>query len=72
MNSILFGFLPFEIIFRNASTILIPLLSFKGTTHVYLLNKSIAHNKYLIPLLYLFSDCISSKSTPQILSLKYE
>ena len=28
-----------------------------------------AHSKYLIPLLYLLNDCISAKSTPQILSL---
>ena len=31
-----------------------------------------AHNKYLTPLLYLLNDCISAKSTPQILSLKEE
>ena len=37
-----------------------------------LLNKSIAHNKYLFPLLSLLSGCISAKSTPQILSLKDE
>ena len=48
---------------------LVPFLSFIGITKVYLLNKSIAHNKYLIPLLYLLYDCISAKSTPQILSL---
>ena len=29
-----------------------------------------AHNKYLNPLLNLLDDCISAKSTPQILSLK--
>ena len=40
--------------------------------HAYLLNKSMAHNKYLIPLLYLLNDCISAKSTPQILSLNEE
>ena len=32
---ILFGFLRFEIVFWNALTILIPLLSFEGTTHAY-------------------------------------
>ena len=52
--------------------ILTPFLSFKVTNHAYLLNKSIAHNKYLIPLLYLLSDCISAKSLPQILSLNDE
>ena len=67
-----FDFLPFEIISRNALTILIPLLPFKWTTYVYLLKKSISHNKYLISLLYLLNDCISAKSTPQILSLQDE
>ena len=41
-------------------------------TQAYLLNISIAHNKYLIPLLYLLNDCISAESTPQILSLNDE
>ena len=41
-------------------------------TQAYLLNKSITHNKYLIPLLYLLNDCIPAKSTPQILSLNDE
>ena len=72
INHILLGFLPFEIIFWNPLTMLITLLSFKGTTHAYLLNKSIAHNKHLILLLYLLNDCISAKSTPPILSLKDE
>ena len=48
---------------------LIPFLSFKGTTHAYLLKISITHNKNLIPLLYLLNNCISAKSTPQILSI---
>ena len=69
---ILFGFLPFEIIFQNALTILVPFLSFIGITHTYLLKKPIAHNKYLFPLLCLLSDCILAKSIPQILSLKDE
>ena len=30
------------------------------------------HSKYLNPLLYLLNDCISAKSTPQILSLNEE
>ena len=58
--------------FWNALAIIIPLLSFKGTTLVYLLKISIAHNKYLIPLLYLLIDCVPAESTPQILSLKDE
>ena len=77
---ILFGFLrPLdsaslfsEIILLNTLTILVPFLSFIGITQAYLLNKSIAHNKYLILLLYLLSDCISAQSTPQILSLNDE
>ena len=67
----LFGVL-LRLSFLNALTIVIPLLSFKGTTLACLLNKSIAHNRYLIPLLYLLNDCISAKSTAQILSLKDE
>ena len=51
---------------------LAPVLSFIRIAHAYLLNKSIAHNKYLIPLLYLLNDCISAKPTPQILSLNDE
>ena len=51
---------------------LTPFLSFKGTTHAYLMNKSITHKRYLIPLLYLLINCISAKSTPLILSLKEE
>ena len=58
--------------FLNALPILVPFLSFIGTTHAYLLNKSMAHNNYLTPLLYLLNDCISAKSTAQILSLKDE
>ena len=65
----LFDLHPFEIIFLNALTTLVSFLSFIEITHAYLLNKSIAHNKYLFPLFYLLSDCISAKSTPQILSL---
>ena len=38
-------------------------------TQAHLLNRSITDNKYLIPLLYLLNDCITAKSTPQILSL---
>ena len=49
-----------------------PSLSFRGTTKAYLENKSIAHKRYLIPLLYLLNNCLSAKSTPQILSLKEE
>ena len=41
-------------------------------TQAYILNKSITHNKYLIPLLYLLNDWISAKSAPQISSLNDE
>ena len=46
--------------------------SFKGTTHAYLLKRSITQNKYLIPFLHLLSNCISATSTPQILFLNEE
>ena len=51
---------------------LIPFLSFNGTTNAYLLNKFIAHKRYLIPLFFLLNDCMSAKSTPHILSLNCE
>ena len=65
-------FILFETTFSNALKIITHLLSFKGTSHAYLLNKSIAHSKYLIPWLHLLSDSISAKRKPQILSLKGE
>ena len=49
-----------------------PFLSFNGTTPAYLLKISITHNKNLNPLLNLLNNCISAKSTPQILSLNHE
>ena len=49
-----------------------PLLSFKGVAQAYLLKISIIHNKNLNPLLNLLDNCISAKSTPQILSLNEE
>ena len=51
--------------FLNTLSILVSFLSFIGATQAYLLIKSITHNKYLFPLLYLFSDCISAKSAPE-------
>ena len=59
-------------IFLKALVISIALLSFKGITHAYLLKISITHNKNLNPLLNLLINCISSRSTPQILSIKDE
>ena len=38
----------------------------------YLLNKSIAHKIYLIPLFFLLNNRVSAKSTPHILSLNCE
>ena len=49
-----------------------PFLSFKRITQAYLLKISIAHNKNQNPLLNLLKNCISAKSTPQILSLSEE
>ena len=43
-----------------------PFLSFKGTTHTYLLKISMKHNKNLVPSLNLITDCISAKSAPKI------
>ena len=80
-SHILFGWHPFDFallfsemskIFLNALIIVIPFVSFKGKTHAYFLKRSIARNKYLFPLFYLLNDCISAKSTPQMLSLNEE
>ena len=49
-----------------------PFLSFKGITQAYLLKISITHNKKQITLLDLLINCISARSSPQILSLKDE
>ena len=49
-----------------------PLSSFKGTTHAYLLELSITHNKKQIPLLNLLINCISARSAPQLLSIEGE
>ena len=50
-----------ETIFLNVLTILVPFLSFIRATQAYLLNKSIEHNKYLIPLSYLLNQYMSAK-----------
>ena len=47
-------------------------LSFKKTTHAYLLQTSITHNKKQNSLLYLLINCISADSVAEILSLKDE
>ena len=51
---------------------LIPFLSYKGTTQAYLLKILIKHSKNPNPLLNLLISCISTKSAPQILSLNPE
>ena len=45
-------------------------LSFKGKPHVYLLQTSVTRNKKRIPLLTLLINCVFTRSTSQILSLK--
>ena len=45
-------------------------LYFKGITHAYLLKISIAYNKKRISLLSLPINCISVRSTPEILSIR--
>ena len=70
---IFFGFLvESSNIFWNALTMVIAFLSFKGTTQAYLPKISITNNKNLNPLLNLLINCISAKSTPQMLSLNPE
>ena len=59
-------------VFWNALVIVIPFLSFKGTTNVYILKILITSNKNLIPLLNLLINCISARSAPKILSLNRE
>ena len=53
---------------------LIPFLSFNGTTNAYLLYKSITHLylKSKTPLFFLLNDYMSAESTPHILSLNCE
>ena len=52
--------------------ILQPFFSFKEATHGYLLKTLTTHNKNLMPLSSLHINCISAKSTAQILCLKQE
>ena len=56
---ILFSFLPCEIIFWKALTVLVPLLFFKVITHAYLLKISIVHNEWWINIFFL-EFCIIS------------
>ena len=58
------------IFFEKHLVIVMPFLSFKEITHVYLLKISITHNKKQIPLLNLLIDCVSVRSASQILSIK--
>ena len=70
---ILFG-LQFDSskLFRKALVIAIPFLSFKGMTHLYLLNILITRHKTRNRLLNFFINCISERSALQILCLKDE
>ena len=62
---ILFGLrLDSSKVFIKALGIVIPFLSFKGITYVYLLKISITHNKKRITLLDLLINCISARSAP--------
>ena len=54
-------------LFWNALVIVLPILSFKGKTHAYLLKTPVKHNKIRFPLLYLLINCISFSQAPQIL-----
>ena len=65
INPYFIWFLFFWNYFFKWSSYTSSFLSFIGTTQSYLLKKSIAHNKYLIPPLYLHNDSISAKSTPK-------
>ena len=56
----------------NALTIATPSLTFKRTSQAYLVKISKTHNKNLISLLHLLINCMSAKSTQQILSLNNE
>ena len=70
-----FVLLTIRLIFKTsgkALVILIPTLFFEGTTHVYLLKKSIIHNKNWKPLLNVIINCISARSVPEILPIKDE
>ena len=58
--------------FWKASVILITFLSFKGTTHTYLLKILMTHNKKWNPSPYLLINSISTRLVPGIVSLKDE
>ena len=57
-------------IFWKALVIVIPLSSFRGITHAYLLKISITHNKKRLPLFNLLINCILARSALQISSIK--
>ena len=56
--------------FWKALIIVIPFLSFKRETQVYVLRASMTHNKNRYPLSYLLINCVSAKSASQLLFLK--
>ena len=70
-TDILFGLqLDWSKIFWKPLVIVIPILSFKGTTRAYLLKISIICYKKRIIFLNLLINSISARSAPQILSIK--
>ena len=72
-SHILFGFWldsP-KFLWKITLLLVIPFLSFKGTTHAYLLKISRTHSNRN-PLLYLLVNCIWARSASQPLSLKDE
>ena len=62
----------FSSVFFKSIKILIPFLSVKRITHVYLLKIWITHDKKRITLLNSLIICISARPAPQILSIKDE
>ena len=55
---------------KKTLVIVIPFLSFKGITHVYLMEISLTHNKKQMLLLNVLFKCIAARPVPQILSIK--
>ena len=49
-----------------------PFLSFKGTTHAYLLKISITHDENRTHLLHLLINCIAATAAPQVLVLSIQ
>ena len=63
-------FVGFAAWFLKKLVIVVPFLSLKGVTQIYLLVMSTTHNKNWNTLFHILIKCISASSAPQILSLK--